>query len=151
MPPSPEGKVRARRALGHRAVAVVDHLALVVPVGACAAITGPAVRVPAFRVREVLLAAGGEAGRREEDVGWGQGVGGLRDGEGGFYFAHDGVDREVEAEGFFDDVLVQRQAREVAVLQGCEGRAQVCDLFVVELVGEFGLRGEVEDYPGADR
>lgn len=63
-------------------------------------------RIPGFWIGEVFLRASGCAGGGEEDVRWGDSVRGSRDGEVRFCLSHDGVDREVDAEGFLDDVLV---------------------------------------------
>jgi len=73
------------------------------------------VRLPHRGVGEMLWGLGGHARGGEEDVcGWDD-VRCPRDGHGLLDFAHDAVDRGVDAEGLLDDLRVERQFLEGVV------------------------------------
>lgn len=65
----------------------------------------------------------------------------------GFDFSHDGVDRGMEAEGFFDDLGIKGEALQGIVSNGGEIFAEYCTLFLQEFLGDFRARGEPENYP----
>lgn len=98
-----EGQVGARGALGDEPVAVVDLVVFGVNgggeivAGAEGGAWVPPVGFPQVGVGEVRGGFGCDAWGGEEGMGGGDGEVGVRDGDGGFDFAEDGVDGGVDA------------------------------------------------------
>lgn len=138
MPARSKGEVRATGAFGHKAVAIIDFFVVVVGGGGGAGRGGvegrarvPSVGLPEVGFGEVVGEFGSDARGGEEDVGGGDPVGGVCHGHWGGHFAHDGVDRRVDAQGFLDDLGVEGEFLEGVVVEGREGGAAHGDLFFV--------------------
>lgn len=108
-------------------------------------------RLPHCGVGEMLWGLGGHAGGGEEDVcGWDD-VQCTWDGHGLLDFAHDAVNRGVDAEGLLDDLRVERQFLEGVVGERGQVGAEHGELLFVQLVHDLRAGGEAEQDPGGGR
>lgn len=159
MPAGAERKVGRSGALADNAVAVVLGLFCdtLLDVLGCEAnvLVGwafvPAVGLPFEWLWEVLLGAAGDTGRSEEDVGGRNDPVGAFDGEGVLDYAHDAVNRSVDAKSFLDNLSVQRETAEILVVEVLDSAIGVDTkdllLLLEKVVLNIGPGSETEENP----